>query len=294
VFVDEVAKARVKELLDAGWKRVDVAAEIGVSASTITRTARLLGYPDIASRPSDTDWGAVQVYYDAGHTIDECRDAYGFSYAAWDKAVCRGDLVPRPRSNGELGHGTRDEVEHLVALDFTPIQIACELGIAKSTVAYHMRNLGIRADRRFARRHDWSAVQEAIDEEGLSMAGCLRRFGFGKDTWYRAVRRGEIVPPPRLISLDELLVAGRKVNRAHLKRRLIAAGLKENQCEGEGCGISEWHGKPLSLQLHHRNGDGTDNRLENLELLCANCHSQTDTYGGRNGHRRPRKVIPPG
>ena len=42
------------------------------------------------------------------------------------------------------------------------------------------------------------------------------------------------------------------------------------------------------MQLHHINGHGDDNRLENLELLCANCHSMTDTYGGRNGHRRKR------
>ena len=40
------------------------------------------------------------------------------------------------------------------------------------------------------------------------------------------------------------------------------------------------------MQLHHVNGDGRDNRLDNLELLCPNCHSQTETYGGRNGHRR--------
>jgi 5-methylcytosine-specific restriction endonuclease McrA len=42
------------------------------------------------------------------------------------------------------------------------------------------------------------------------------------------------------------------------------------------------------MQLHHRDGDGTNNRLENLELICPNCHSQTDTYGGRNGHRRKK------
>jgi 5-methylcytosine-specific restriction endonuclease McrA len=44
------------------------------------------------------------------------------------------------------------------------------------------------------------------------------------------------------------------------------------------------------MQLHHINGDGLDNRLENLELLCANCHSQTSTYAGRNGHRRKRST----
>jgi hypothetical protein len=81
-----------------------------------------------------------------------------------------------------------------------------------------------------------------------------------------------------------LVMHGRRAGRDHLKARLIKAGLKENRCEQ--CGISSWRGKPLSVQLHHKNGDGTDNRIENLEFLCPNCHSQTDTYGGRNGHRR--------
>lgn len=70
---------------------------------------------------------------------------------------------------------------------------------------------------------------------------------------------------------------------------MIDAGLKLERCEE--CGITEWCGKPLSMQLHHKNGDGTDNRIENLALLCANCHSQTDTWGGRNNHRRPEPYL---
>jgi 5-methylcytosine-specific restriction endonuclease McrA len=86
--------------------------------------------------------------------------------------------------------------------------------------------------------------------------------------------------------LAELLVAGTQRGRYNLKARLIRAGLKENRCER--CGLSEWMGALLNMQLHHINGDGMDNRLENLELLCGNCHSQTTNYGGRNGHRRRR------
>jgi hypothetical protein len=287
VFVDAGTKERIRELLSAGWLRRRIAEEVGVSASTVTRTARVLGFPDKNIRPSATDWDAVQSFYDAGHTIDECKARFGFSYGAWDKAVTRGEVTPRPRSEDELSYRTRDEVERLLLMGHSAARIARELGVTKSTVAHHVRSLGKPADPRFARRHDWVAVQRAVDEEGLSMRQCLRRFGFSRDAWYRAIRRGEITPRPHKLSLErDLLVAGRRTSRSHLKLRLIGEGLKENRCER--CGISEWRGKPLNMQLHHVNGDGLDNRLENLELLCANCHSQTSTYGGRNGHRRRR------
>ena len=48
------------------------------------------------------------------------------------------------------------------------------------------------------------------------------------------------------------------------------------------CGISEWLGNPLTLQLDHINGVNNDHRLTNLRFLCPNCHSQTDTYAGKN------------
>jgi predicted transcriptional regulator len=280
----EKKRERVRSLLSRGVKRRAIAEELGVSPSTVTRTARLLGFPDQMSRPSATDWNAVQAHYDAGHTIHECRTRFGFSYGAWDKAATRGDIVPRARSNRQLSRRTRDEVEHLLAEGLTQAQIRRELGLSKSTVAYHVRKLGIRADPKFARRHDWAQVQRAIDEEGLSMTQCLQRFGFGRDAWYLAVERGDIVPRPHKASLDELLVAGRKRDRGHIKARLLESGLKQNRCER--CGLSEWMGKPLSPELHHVNGDGTDNRLENLSLLCGNCHAQTDSWGGRGVRRR--------
>lgn len=63
-----------------------------------------------------------------------------------------------------------------------------------------------------------------------------------------------------------------------LKEKLFKDGIKENKCEI--CGASDWLGNPLNCQLHHINGNHTDNRLENLQILCPNCHSQTDTYSG--------------
>ena len=49
----------------------------------------------------------------------------------------------------------------------------------------------------------------------------------------------------------------------------------------ERCGLDYWQGQPIPLEIHHINGDNTDNRLENLLLLCPNCHALTNNYRGR-------------
>lgn len=282
-------RERVDELLATGISRREVAARLGLSASTVTRHARLLGYPDARRSTSVTDWTRVQAFYDDGHSIDECRAKFGFSYGAWDKAVVRGDLITRKRRNGELGLATRDLVESCLARGMTQAEVGRELRLAKSTVAYHARRLGRRADSRFARRFDWNEVQNAIEAENLSMRSCCERFGFSPESWRRAARRGDIVPRPSTIPLDELLVVGRTAtNRSYLKRRLIQAGLKEDRCER--CGLTDWNGERLPAQLHHVNGDKHDNQIGNLMLLCPNCHALTANWGGRNKARRRLKA----
>ena len=171
----------------------------------------------------------------------------------------RGVAGGRWRSFSAKGHGVA--------------AIAEALGVSKPTVCYHARKLGIPPRSEFSLRFDWDEIQR-VHDSGASIAECRRRFGFSRQAWSDAVKRGRREPRGQLIPLDDLLVKGRDTSRNHLKKRLLAAGLKENRCED--CGIDSWKGDPLSLQLHHVNGDGTDNSLENLEFLCANCHSQTD------------------
>ena len=69
-------------------------------------------------------------------------------------------------------------------------------------------------------------------------------------------------------------------NSGMIRRRLILEGIKENRCEL--CGIDSWRGEDIICELHHINGDRSDNRLENLIMLCPNCHSQTSNFRGRN------------
>ena len=88
-------------------------------------------------------------------------------------------------------------------------------------------------------------------------------------------------PNSQKYSMDEILIENSTYsNRERLKIRLVQEGYLEERCDE--CGITEWNGKPITLQLEHSNGKNNDNRIENLRFLCPNCHSQTSTYAGRN------------
>ena len=193
-------------------------------------------------------------------------------------------ITPFPNGAFEDSHlSTKQLVKALHFEGLTVTEIARRLGVSKPTVCFHLRTLGIRSDSRFSRRYDWAEIRRHY-EAGHSMGECQAEFGFSGAAWSEAVRRGDIQPRPRAESHDLLFVRGAKRNRYHLKRRLLADGLKEPECEE--CRIREWRGRPLSLELHHVNGDPLDHRIENLNLLCPNCHSQTDTWGGRNARRK--------
>jgi Zn finger protein HypA/HybF involved in hydrogenase expression len=85
----------------------------------------------------------------------------------------------------------------------------------------------------------------------------------------------------RVNNIEDILVENSPYqNISSLKKKILKQGLMEYKCAI--CGISEWLGNPLSLQLDHINGISNDHRLENLRLVCPNCHSQTETFAGRN------------
>jgi hypothetical protein len=131
-------------------------------------------------------------------------------------------------------------------------------------------------DRR--RKYDWNSIQAYYDA-GHSYRKCKREFGFCAVSWTNAVKRGELRPRVFGMPIPELLASPNR-NRKHVKARLVRAGLLGNECQA--CGLTDWRDKRLNMHLDHINGIKNDNSLENLRMLCPNCHSQTPTYGGRN------------
>jgi transposase-like protein len=136
------------------------------------------------------------------------------------------------------------------------------------SVAAVMRRLGLDPLSSRGRRQ----LERRLRDLGLdprSLPG--KRWAQGSSPDRRASRR----------PLDEILVQGSTYgSTTHLKRRVLEAGLLVPRCRQ--CGIDTWQGGPLTLHLDHVNGDRCDHRIENLRLLCPNCHSQTPTYCGRN------------
>lgn len=98
----------------------------------------------------------------------------------------------------------------------------------------------------------------------------------------QAWNQGERFKPfGKKYTMEEILIENSPyVNTNHLRQRLLSENIKEYKCEC--CGRTEWLGKPIALELHHVNGIKNDLRIENLQILCPNCHSFTDNYRGKN------------
>ena len=163
-------------------------------------------------------------------------------------------------------------------------EIADVLEVSRPTVCYHKRKLGYEMRADFGRRYDWPEINR-YHQACHSRRECMSRFGCSGWAWACAVKRGAVVPRPHALPLEELLAADTPRSRTNIKNRLIQAGVKQNRSEQSG--IARWHKRPLSLCLHHVNCERHDNRLENLVLLCPNCHSQTPNFGSKNCRRRP-------
>lgn len=214
------------------------------------------------------------------------------------------EIVPRPRT------WTDEQLIEAVALSSTMSEVFRRLGIRPGRYEYlraHIARLGVDAGHLPTAtpasprsRLTWTdatmvkvvAASRSVSEVGRRLGyrpsggiyrmlvGHFRRLGLDTSHFTgQAWARGRTAPGSRRRPLEDVLVRGSRVGSSDLRRRLVAAGLKDARCEH--CGLTEWRGQPLPLALDHINGDHTDNRIDNLRILCPNCHALTDTWCGR-------------
>ena len=93
----------------------------------------------------------------------------------------------------------------------------------------------------------------------------------------------------KFVSDDRVFAKNSLYSNEMVKGRIVNENKLEYKCSK--CSIDSWLGETIVLDLDHINGDNTDNRLTNLRFLCPNCHSQTDTYKGRNKNSGKLKVT---
>ena len=139
---------------------------------------------------------------------------------------------------------------------------------------------------------------ERVVKKSLSIAGVCRELnmkscGGNYKTLHHKIKEWEIdsshftggawdqgknfIPFGKTYELIDVLIENSPYKNSNsLKKRLFRENIKIKQCEE--CGITEWNGKEIIFELDHVNGDNTNNKIDNLRILCPNCHSQTPTF----------------
>ena len=137
-------------------------------------------------------------------------------------------------------------------------------------------------------------IIEACESEP-TMAKASLRVGMHYNTFIRKAKKlgvykpnqgakGVTIPnraPLTKIPTDEILEGKHPYYQTNkLRVRLIKEGIKDEKCEI--CGVTDWLGERLAFELDHIDGNSNNHLLDNIRILCPNCHSQTETYRARN------------
>lgn len=149
-------------------------------------------------------------------------------------------------------HLTKEEIDQFVQESSSFAQLANKIGYDNPRTGSAYRT-----------------VHQMIDELNLDISH------FTGQNW----SKGKTYQNKTYMTFDEY-IKGDNVQSNKIRKKLLREGLKEHKCEC--CQNAIWNGQPIPLEVHHKDGDKTHNELENLQLLCPNCHALTDNYKGKN------------
>lgn len=132
-----------------------------------------------------------------------------------------------------------------------------------------------------------------LDNKGSNINTVKRRaskenINFSHIKTGRSHNKDRVFPKERISLVEaksKYFIKNKGNRRATIKTLILRYDIISHQCKECKCS-SLWNSKPLSLQLHHLNGDNDDNRIENLIFLCPNCHSQTENYAGKSTKKK--------
>lgn len=94
--------------------------------------------------------------------------------------------------------------------------------------------------------------------------------------------KGQSKRKPKM-NLEDYLLNSADIQTNKIRKKILEENIKPHKCEC--CGLETWLGKPIPLELHHKDGDRNHNEISNYELLCPNCHAFTDSYRGKNSRK---------
>lgn len=133
---------------------------------------------------------------------------------------------------------------------------------------------------------------EVVINNSLSMASAAKKLNVSYDTFKKYAEKYNLFKPNpsgkgmnKFIIKDNVFIKGKHQYTQVLLRRLKL----EREWKCECCSLNEWMNNPIKLELHHINGDNSDNRKQNLQLLCPNCHSYTESWRS-SSKTKPKKV----
>lgn len=153
------------------------------------------------------------------------------------------------------------------------VQVICECG------NIFTQNIGSYKKRFCSRRCAGIFVKRHTPESNVKRSLGAQKFYEGLSSQERSDRARATVPKARATYQSNFLAAEFETLKPGTKFRRVM--LEQNNCCLK-CGLNEWQGEKITLELDHVNGDNKDNSRENLRYLCPNCHSQTPTWRGRN------------